>query len=106
MYQVFEIKLKQKEIDLRKLDKTNKRNWYYNGWNIVRSDGGLQYVLDLSNFTIKCLISELFPIREGKWSPEDYPAREEMIKAMMTELEKLPFDLEIEEIRRIVKRER
>jgi hypothetical protein len=34
------------------------------------------------------------------------PAREEMIKAMVTELEKLPFSLEIDEIRRIVKHER
>jgi len=107
MYQIFEIKLKPKEIDWRqKLDKINKLNWYSNGGNLVKTDDGLQYILDLSNLRIRCLISELFPLEEGKWSPEDYPAREEMIKAMVTELEKLPFSLEIDEIRRIVKHER
>jgi len=107
MYQIFEIKLKPKEIDGRqKFDKINKLNWYSNGGNFVKTDDGLQYIFDLSNLRIQCLIGELFPIEEGKWSPEDYPAREEMIKAMMTELEKLPFNLEIDEIQRIVKHER
>jgi hypothetical protein len=107
MYQIFEIKLKPKEIDLRqKLDKINKLNWYSNGGNLVKTDDELQYIFDLSNLRIQCLIGELFPIEEGKWSPEDYPAREEMIKTMMTELEKLPFNLEIDEIQRIVKHER
>ncbi|MEM3623595.1 MAG: hypothetical protein QXR76_07500 [Candidatus Bathyarchaeia archaeon] len=76
MYQIFEIKLKSKEIDLRqKLDKINKLNWYSNGGNLVKTDDGMQYILDLSNLRIQRLIGELFPIEEGKWSPEDYPAR-------------------------------
>jgi hypothetical protein len=106
MYQIFELTLKPTEIDLRKLDKINKLNWYSNGGNLVKIDDGLQYILDLLNLRIKCLIGELFPIDEGKWSPEDHPAREELIKAMMTELKKLPFNLEIDEIQRIVKHER
>ena len=106
MYQIFEITLKPQEINLQKLDKINKLCWYSNGGNLVKTDDGLQYILDLSNLKIKCLIGELFPIEEGKWSPEDHPAREELIMAMMTELRKLPFNLEIDEIQRIVKHER
>lgn len=106
MYQIFEITLKPQEIDLRKFEKINKLNWHSNGGNLVKTDDGLQYILDLSNFRIKCLVGELFPVEEGEWSPEDHPAREELIKAMMTRLKKLPFNLEIDEIQRIVKHER
>jgi hypothetical protein len=107
LYQIFEIKLKPKEIDLQeKLDKINKLKWYSNGRNLIKSDNGLQYILDLSNLKIKCLMSELLPIEEGKWSPEDYPGREEIIKIAITELEKLPLNLEIDEIQRIVKHEK
>ena len=103
MYEIFEIKLRPKEIDLRKLDKVNKLNWYSNGGNLVKNDDGLQYILDLSNLKIKCLIGELFPLQEGEWSPEDYPGREETIKAVVKELKKLPFNLEVDQIQRVVK---
>ena len=107
MYQIFEVKLKPKEIDLREnFDKVNKLNWYFNGINLIKNDDGLQYVLDLSHFNVKCLIGELFHIEEGEWSSEDYPGREEIIKVVVTELEKLPFSLEINEIQRTVKHER
>jgi len=107
MYQIFEIMLKSKEVDLEKnLDKISILNWYSNGRNLIRVDDGLQYILDLSCLKVKCVISELFPLEEGKWLSEDYPAREETIKTAITELKKLPFNLEIDEIRRIVKRER
>jgi len=105
MYEIFEIKLKPKEIDLRQLDRIDKLNWYSDGKNLVKTEDGLQYILDLSNLRIKCLIGELFPIQEGSWSPEDYPSREDLIKAVIVELEKLPLDLEIDEIQRIVKHE-
>jgi hypothetical protein len=62
--------------------------------------------LDLSHFGVKCLVNELFPIEEGEWLPEDYPGREEIIKTVITELKKLPFNLEIDEIQRTVKHER
>jgi hypothetical protein len=107
MYQIFEITLKPKEIDLeRNLDKISKMNWYSNGRNLIKVDNGLQYILDLSSLKVKCIMSELFPIEEGKWLPEDYPFREEIIKTAITALKKLPFNLEIDEIRRVVKRER
>jgi len=107
MYQIFEITLKPKEIDLEKnLDKISKLNWYSNGRNLMKVDDGLQYILDLSCLKVKCVMSEIFPIEEGKWLPEGCPSREELIKTAITELKKLPFNLEIDEIRRIVKRER
>ena len=106
MYEIFEIKLKPKEIDLRKPERIDRLNWYSNGGNLVKNDNGLQYILDLSNLRIKCLIGELFPLQEGEWSPEDYPGREEIIKTVVAELKKLPFDLEIDEIQRVVKHER
>jgi hypothetical protein len=69
----------------------------------VKTDGGLQYVLDLSHFNVRCLVSELFPIEEGEWSPGDYPARDGIIRTVITELEKLFLNVKINEIRRIVK---
>jgi hypothetical protein len=48
----------------------------------------------------------MFHIEEGEWSSEGYPGREEIIKVVITELEKLPFSLEINEIYRTVKYER
>jgi hypothetical protein len=69
----------------------------------VKTDGGLQYILDLSHFNVRCYVSELFPIEEGEWSSEDYPARDEIVRTVTTELEKLFFNVEINEIRRIVK---
>ena len=107
MYQIFEIKLKQKEINLREnLEKVNKLNWYFDGRNLIKTDNVLHCILDLSHFGVKCLVNELFPIEEGEWSPEDYPAREEIIKIVITELKKLPFNLEIAEIRETAKHEK
>jgi len=104
MYQIFEIKLKPKEIDLlQKLDKINKLNWYSNGGNLVKTDDGLQYILDLSSLTLKCVMGELFPIREGQWLPQEYPSREELVNIAISQLQKLPFNIEIVEIRRVVK---
>jgi hypothetical protein len=106
MYQIFEIKLRRKEIDLReKLDEINKLGWHSNGRNLTKTDGWLQYILDLSHFSVKCLVVELFPIEEGNWLPENYPSREEIVRIVITELEKLPFNLEIDEIQRTVKHE-
>ena len=106
MYQIFELKLKPTEIDLRKnIDSINKLNWYLTAENIIKTDdNGLQYVLDTSHFTVKGLTGDLFPIEEGEWEPDDCPGREELIRVAITKLEKLPFHLEITEIRRIVKR--
>ena len=103
MYEIFEIKLKPKENDFRKkLDQATKLGWHINGRNLVKTDGGLQYIMDLSHFNVRCLVSELFPIEEGEWSPEDYPARDEIIRMVITELQTF-FNVEINEIRRIVK---
>jgi hypothetical protein len=106
MYEIFEIKLKPKENDFqKKLDQGTKRGWHINGRNLVKTDGGLQYVLDLSQFNVRCLVSELFPIKEGEWSPEDYPARDGIVRTVITELETF-LNVEMDEIRRIVKRGR
>jgi len=103
VYEIFEIKLKPKENDFRKkLDQATKLGWHINGRNLVKTDGGLQYIMDLSHFNVRCLVSELFPIEEGEWSPEDYPARDEIIRMVITELQTF-FNVEINEIRRIVK---
>jgi ribosomal protein S18 len=103
VYEIFEIKLKPKEDDFRKkLDKANKRGWHINGGALVKTDGGLQYVLDLSHFNVRCFVSDLFPIEEGEWLPIDYPARDEIIRTVITELGKF-LNVEINEIRRIVK---
>jgi len=107
MYQIFIIKLKQKEVGLQeKLSEVNKLNWYFDGRNLIKFDNGLQYIFDLSHFNVKCFVGELFPIKEGEWLPKDYPTREEIVKNVMSELERLPFDLEIEEIERTIKHER
>jgi len=104
VYEIFEIKLKPKENDLRKkLDQATKLGWHTNGGNLVKTEGGLQYVFDLSHFNIRCFVSELFPIEEGEWSPADYPARDGIIRTVITELDKLFFNVEINEVRRIVK---
>lgn len=106
MYQIFEITLKPKEIDLKNnLDKIKNLNWHFNGAILARDDDGLQYILDLSSLTLKCVMGELFLISEGKWLPEDFPSREELVNSAIMELRKLPFNLEIHEIRRIIKHE-
>jgi hypothetical protein len=106
MYLIFEITLKPKEIDLEKnLDKIKKLNWYCNGRILTKDDDGLQYILDLSSLNLKCIMSELFPIEEGEWLPKDCPSREEIVNTAIMKLKKLPFDLEINEIRRTVKHE-
>jgi hypothetical protein len=103
MYEIFEIKLKSKEHDFQKeLDQATKRGWHINGRNLVKTDGGLQYVLDLSQFNVRCFVNELFPIKMGEWTPAGYPARDETIRTVITELEAF-FNVEIYGIRRIVK---
>ena len=104
MYQLFEIALKTKEIRLEEsLNEIRRLNWYPNGLVLVKDDDGLQYVLDLTSFTLQCNISDLFPLSEGGWLPEDFLSREELVNSAITELRKLPFDLEILEIRRTIK---
>jgi len=104
MYQLFEIALKTKEIRLEEsLNEIRRLNWYPNGLVLAKDDDGLQYVLDLTSFTLQCNISDLFPLSEGGWLPEDFLSREELVNSAITELRKLPFDLEILEIRRIIK---
>ena len=106
MYQIFEITLKPTEIDIEKsLDKLKTLNWYCNGRVLVKDDDGLQYILDLTSLKFKCIMSELFPLEEGKWLPENLPSREEIVNTAIAQLQKLPFNLEIEEVRRIVKHE-
>lgn len=55
---------------------------------------------------MKCLVSGLFLIEESWWSPRDHPAREEIVNAAIKELEKLPFNLEVVEVRRFVRNEK
>ena len=106
MYQLFEVKLKPKEIDLQKSQsKLRNLSWYADAQLLVKDDGGLQYILDLSNFTLKCFMGELFPVNEGEWLPEDFPSREEIVNSAINALRKLPFSLEVSEIHRIVKHE-
>jgi len=106
MYQIFEITLTPKEIDLEKnLAKIRALNWHSNGSILVKDDGGLQYVLDLSNLTLKCVMGELFPVSEGTWLPENYPSKEGLVNLAIKELKKLPFNLETKEIRRTIKHE-
>ena len=58
MYEIFEIRLKTKENDFqKKLDQATKRGWYIDGGNLVKTDGGLQYVLDLSHFNVRCFVN-------------------------------------------------
>jgi hypothetical protein len=103
MYEIFEIKLKPKKNDFQKgLDQATKRGWHINGRNLVKTDGGLQYVLDLSQFNVRCFVNELFPIKMGEWRPADYPARDETIRTVIAELEAF-FNVELDGIRRIVK---
>ena len=73
---------------------------------LIKYDDGLQYVLDFSNFSLRCLVGELFVIEEGEWSPLDYPAREEVVNMAIKELGKLPFNFEVVEIERVVKIEK
>jgi len=106
MYQIFEITLKTHEIDVDKnLDKIKRLNWYLNGVTLVKDDNGLQYILDLSDFTLKCVMGDLFPLSEGRWLPEDFSSREELVTSAITKLRELPLNLEICEIRRIIKHE-
>jgi hypothetical protein len=60
----------------------------------------------ISNFSLKCLVGELFVIEEGEWSPPDYPAREEVVNMAIRELGKLPFNFEVVEVERVVKIEK
>jgi hypothetical protein len=107
MYQIFEVKLKPAKIDLRnRLDEVNKLNWHLEGEKLIKYDDGLQYVLDLSNFSLRCLVGELFVIEEGEWSPMDHPAREEVVNMAIKELGKLPFNFEVVEVERVVKIEK
>jgi hypothetical protein len=107
MYQIFEVKLKPAKIDLRdKLDEVNKLNWHLNGEKLIKYDDGLQYVLDFSNFSLRCLVGELFVIEEGEWSPLDYTTREEVVNMAIKELGKLPFNFEVVEVERVVKIEK
>ena len=106
MYQIFEITVKAHEIDLDKnLDKMKRLNWYLNGVTLAKDDNGLQYILDLSDFTLKCVMGDLFPLSEGRWLPKDFPSREELVTSAISKLRELPFSLEICEIRRIIKHE-
>jgi len=107
MYQIFEVKLKPAKIDLRtRLDEVNKLNWHLDGEKLIKNDDGLQYVLDFSNFSLRCLVGELFVMKEGEWSPLDYSAREEVISMAIRELGKLPFNFEVVEVERVVKIEK
>ena len=62
--------------------------------------------MDFSNVRVTCLVSGLFLIEESWWSPRDHPAREEIVNAAIKELEKLPFNLEVVEVRRFVRNEK
>jgi len=106
MYRIFEIKLKTSKIDLEEnLDKIRRLNWHSNGPILVKDDNGIQYILDLTSLKLKCVIGELFPLEESEWLPEDWPSREELINTAIAQLRKLPFNLAIEEVWRIVEHE-
>jgi len=105
MYQIFEITLKPTQINLEKsLEEFSRRGWLFNSGNLVKTDDGLEYVLDPSHLSVKCFVGELFPIEEGEWTPENYPGREEIIRIVTNELERLPFNLEVDAIHRIAAR--
>lgn len=89
------------------MDPTNLRhlNWYADGQQLVKDDDGLQYILNLSDFTFKCFTGELFPMDEGNWRPEDFPSREELVNSAINDLRKLPFNLEISDVKRTIKHE-
>jgi hypothetical protein len=107
MYQIFEVKLKPAKIDLRdRLAEVNKLNWHLESGKLIKNDDGLQYVLDLPNFSLRCLVGELFVIKEGEWSPMDHPAREEVVSMAIKELGKLQFNFEVVEVERVVKIEK
>ncbi len=104
MYQIFEIALNSKKIELEKiLPKAKVLRWFSNGPALVKEDDGLQYILDLSNFTLRCVISELFPIDEGKWLPVQHSSREDLVNTALSELQKLGLNLEVVDIIRVVK---
>jgi hypothetical protein len=104
MYQIFEIKLEPSKLDLEEnLGKIGDLNWRPSGLSFVKEDDGLEYILDLSNFTLKCVTGDLFLIDEGSWTPEDNSSREELVKSALKELERLPFKLQVSKIIRNVK---
>jgi hypothetical protein len=66
VYQIFEIMLRSKELDVEKnLDKVSVLDWYSNGRDPIQVDDGLQYILDLSCLKVKRVISELFRLEEA-----------------------------------------
>jgi len=109
MYQLFEIIAKPKEIDLASqtnLKKLSSLGWFYDGSVLVKENGGLEYAFDLSSFTLKCVMGELLVLEEGEWQPEYFASREELVNEAISQLRKLPFDFEIKEIKRVIKRTR
>jgi len=52
---------------------------------------------------LRCLVGELFVIEDGKWSPMDHPAREEVVSTAIKESGKLPFNFEVERFVKIEK---
>jgi hypothetical protein len=107
MQQIFEIKLKNKKIDIKKhLDEFIELNWSVDnsGFSKVDEEHDVVYVLDIKNsFSLKCLIGDLFPLDEEEWAGEDYEGREQLVKSAMAEIEKLPFNFEIDSIVRRVR---
>jgi hypothetical protein len=88
MYQIFEITLRHEEINLESDSiKISHLCWYLNGFFLVKEDYGLQYILDLSGFTLKCTMSEVFPINAGNWSPNEFPYREELVNSAIAHWE-------------------
>jgi len=104
IYQIFEIKLKPKEIDLENnLEEVKRLNWRSNEHFLVKEDNGLRYILNFSDFTLKCVVGELFLIDEKEWLPDNNPSREELVNEAIVELEKLPFKFKVAEILRLVR---
>jgi len=108
MQQLFEIKLKVKRIDAEKhLNEFFKLGWSRDNGSFRKMDEkhDVVYVLDIkTSFSLRCLISDLFPLDEEEWEGEDYEGREQFVKSAIAEIEKLPFEFEIDSIVRRVRR--
>jgi len=107
MQQLFEINLKVKRIDVEKhLDEFFKLGWSRdnNGFRKLDDKHDVVYILDIkTSFSLRCLIGDLFPLDEEEWKGEDYEGREQFVKSAIAEIEKLPFEFEIDSIVRRVR---
>jgi len=104
MQQLFEIKLKARQVDIEKhLSELSKLGWSRDGdtfRNMVEGQD-VVYLLDIkTSFSLKCMIGDLFLLDDEEWDEKEYPYREEIVRSALEMLKKMPFDLEVESIER------